>query len=581
MSLRNPTRALAVALALLALPALIAAPASAAKAFDFTRAPNVNTGFDPVVQNIASRPQMLIETNYYAYGPGTGFDDPQVSLTILANGNAGPATLYVYWHDRVTGAQLFYNALLGFTAVEVDLYGVPGAPVQITPGDLDNFRLFGDDSAFGPLPNDIPVTTGRYQFVAEMRDGVGATTLARTNALYNWVDGVETHGDSIAANERWRSNMLHYIESPLYVEEGAELAIDRGTVVASSKAGQGTLIIRSGATIDAVGAPIDPIIFSSELEAGDRGPGDWGGLVVNGEAPTNRGLDPRPEGEGDSGPFGGNDTNDSSGRLSYIRLEFAGIRFSEQNELNGIAFQGVGRGTQIDHIQIHRNQDDGVEFFGGTADAKYVLLTGNHDDSLDWTDGWVGRLQYVAAIQLGKDEQDQGIEADNLETDNSAEPISSPTIRNATFIGDLLTTAPLADDDGHLIRRGTKVDVDNTVIAFFPSIGVNIDGSVSQGFLGGNGISYDNVVLFGNGGSNANFPLNQLGSNISTADPGFFNSPIGRDGGGAVPDLCFANGQQNGNPGSGSFFDRAPFIGAVDCGNSDWTQTGWATWIDN
>jgi hypothetical protein len=580
MSLRTLTRATAAALVLLAVPAVSASPA-AAGAFDYVRAPNVKTGFDSVVQNIANRPAMQIETDYYVYGSGTGFNDPQVWLTVQANKNPGPVTLFIYWHDRVSGAQLFYNGALGFTAVESDLFGSPGAPLQITLGDLDNFRLFGDDSAFGPLPSEIPVTTGRYQFVAEVRNAKGTTVLARTNTLYNWVDGVETHGGELTSSERWKSSDLHYLETPLYVAEGAVLTIDPGTVILGSKGGQGTLIIRQGAKIMAAGKPLDPIIFSSELPVGDRGPGDWGGLVVNGFAPTNRGLSPLPEGEGDSGPFGGTDANDSSGVLSYMRLEFAGIRFSEQNELNGIAFQGVGRGTQVDHIQVHRNQDDGIEMFGGTTEAKYLLLTADQDDSLDWTDGWTGRVQYVAAVQSGKDEQDQGIEADNLEDDEDALPRSSPEIRNATFIGDLLTSAPLADDDGNLIRRGTRLDMDNALIAYFPSYGVNIDGSISQGFLGGNGISYDNVILFGNGTANTKQPIGQLGSNISTADPGFFNSPIGRDGGGVVPDLCFANGQAAGGAGSGTFFDRAAYIGAIDCGNSDWTQTGWATWADN
>jgi len=580
MSLRTLTRATAVALVLLALPALSAAPA-AAKAFDFVRAPNVRTGFDPVVQNMASRPAMLIETDYYAYGPGTGFNDPQVSLTVEANKNPGPVTLYIYWHDRVSGAQLFYNGALGFTAVETDLFGAPGAPLQITLGDLDNFKLFGDDSAFGPLGNDIPVTTGRYQFVAEVRNAAGSLVLARTNTLYNWVDGVETHGGEITSNERWRPDMLHYLETPTYVAEGVEVTIDRGTVILGSKAGQGTLIFRQGSRVNAAGRPLDPIILSSELPVGDRGPGDWGGLVVNGRAPTNRGTDPLPEGEGDSGPYGGNDANDSSGTLSYLRIEFAGIRFSEQNELNGIAFQGVGRGTQIDHIQVHRNQDDGIEWFGGTAEGKYMLLTAIQDDGFDWTDGWTGRAQYVAVIQSAKDEHDQGIEADNLEDDEDALPRSNPEVRNSTFIGDLLTSAPPAEDEGNLIRHGTQVRVDNALIAYFTHFGINVDGDVSRSFLGGNGTSYNNIILFGNGGGDANAPFGQLGSNISSADPGFYNSPIGRDGGGVVPDLCFANGQQNGNPGTGTFFDRAPFIGAIDCGNSDWTQTGWATWADN
>ena len=89
--------------------------------------------------------------------------------------------------------------------------------------------------------------------------------------------------------------------------------------------------------------------------------------------------------------------------LRYVRVEFAGIRFNDQDELNGIALQGVGAGTQLDHLQIHYNQDDGIEFFGGTANAKYVLITDANDDSLDWTFGWQGKLQHFVGIQRSQD----------------------------------------------------------------------------------------------------------------------------------------------------------------------------------
>ena len=144
------------------------------------------------------------------------------------------------------------------------------------------------------------------------------------------------------------------------------------------------------------GTPDAPIIMSSDAAIGSRARGQWGGLIINGSAPTNQGV---TFGEGDTGAFGGNNPSDSSGTLRYVRLEFAGIEFSPDNELNGIAFQGVGSGTIVDHVQVHMNQDDGIEMFGGTVNLKYVLVTGARDDSFDWTDGWTGKGQFWVAQQ--------------------------------------------------------------------------------------------------------------------------------------------------------------------------------------
>ena len=98
----------------------------------------------------------------------------------------------------------------------------------------------------------------------------------------------------------------------------------------------------------------------------------------------------RRAGEGDTGVYGGTDDNDNSGILRYVRVEFSGVEFSPDNELNGIAFQGVGRGTQVDHVQAHMSRDDAMEWFGGTVDGKYVVMSNAADDSFDWTFGWTG-----------------------------------------------------------------------------------------------------------------------------------------------------------------------------------------------
>ncbi len=541
--------------------------------------PSVEDGFGPVEPGVSGRPAMLIETDYYVYGPGTGFTDPAVALTLKANDFSDPTTLYMYWHDRGSGQQLFYNTKLGFTPGEVDLFGDPGAPRRLVLPALtprDGFRLFGPDSALGPLPAIIPGTTGRYQFVIEARDADGVQVISRANGLYNYVDGVVTHGGAINASETWDSDDLHFLESPVNVTDGT-LTIEPGTVVLGSKAGQGTLVIESGARIDASGEALDPIIFSSELPVGDRGPGDWGGLVMNGFATTNQGTSPRPQGEGNSGPFGGDNDNSNSGNLEFARVEFAGIRFSEQNELNGIALQGVGRNTTINNIQVHFNQDDGVEFFGGTVDAKYILVTASNDDSLDWTFGWRGRLQHAVVIQCGGEEQDNGIEADNFEVDETAEPISNPEMRNLTFVGDLNSGAPPATDEGAIFRRGTKVSVDNALWTQFPNMGIVIDGDTSNSYLNGNGISLENTVLFDNAGGAANVDLGALGD-PSADDPGFFNDPLGRPGCGVTPDVTFANSASS-SSGSG-FFDAAPYVGGVDPADP-WIDDGWTTFSDN
>jgi hypothetical protein len=169
-------------------------------------------------------------------------------------------------------------------------------------------------------------------------------------------------------------------------------------------------------------------------------------------------------GEGESGVYGGTDDLDSSGVLRYVRVQYAGALFNDTNELNGIAFQGVGSGTVVENIQVHANEDDGVEFFGGTVNARNVVLTDVRDDSLDWTEGWRGRIQNLLVVQDRdfdlSDAGDRGIEADNLEDDNDATPRAKPWIANATFVG-------RPDTTGATFRRGTGVNLTNVIFTDF------------------------------------------------------------------------------------------------------------------
>jgi len=200
----------------------------------------------------------------------------------------------------------------------------------------------------------------------------------------------------------------------------------------------------------------------------------------------------------------------------------------------------------VDYIQVHNNLDDGIEFFGGTVNAKHVVLTGNADDSLDWTDGWTGSIQYLV-IDQAADTGDNGIEADNREGDENATPRSRPKIANMTITGH-------PGERAIRLRRGTGLELYSSVVQDSERC-LRIQGE-SLNLLGGGitfeGLSFDcDTVVEGDDVSAIN---NLLGasSNVSTT-------------GQSVPaaDLSAV-----------SFFDATDFIGAVESNDEDWT-TGW------
>ena len=245
-----------------------------------------------------------------------------------------------------------------------------------------------------------------------------------------------------------------------------QLQIAPGAVIVGST-NEDFIVVEQGCAIVADGTAEQPIIFTAlaevngTVEDGDRGL--WGGLVINGAAPINDcpqgatggSAECTKEGEANSGTFGGNNPNDNSGIYRYVSVRYAGSNVDPENQLNGIAFQGVGNETIIEYVQVHNNLDDGIEFFGGTANAKYVVLTGNADDSLDWTDGWTGNIQYLYIEQT--DAADNAIEADNREGDEGVTPISNPKIANMTVLGK-------SDERALRLRRGTGLTLSNSFI---------------------------------------------------------------------------------------------------------------------
>ena len=281
----------------------------------------------------------------------------------------------------------------------------------------------------------------------------------------------------------------------------ATLTIAAGTRIVGETATRGTLVIERGARIIANGTAAAPIVMTSDQPVGTRFRGDWGGLIINGRAPLNLpggvGI-----GEGQTGVYGGTDPNDNSGILRYVRVEFAGIEFSPDNELNGIAFQGVGRGTIVENIQVHYNKDDGIEMFGGSVDIKRVVLTNIGDDNIDWTFGWSGRLQFAVVQQRG-DDTDQGIEADNNGNSHNLLPRSSPTIYNVTLVGDPTQEFGPESTNGMRLRVGTAGIIRNFIVMGFKDRGIDVRDAAALPLIANGTLATTHGIIFqtGSGGT--------------------------------------------------------------------------------
>jgi hypothetical protein len=290
------------------------------------------------------------------------------------------------------------------------------------------------------------------------------------------VTGEITESFTMGPDKQW------VLEAGVYIGDDTNetvLTIEPGTTVYGDTASKAFLCVRRGSKIMAEGSKDAPIVLTSAKLEGDRARGDWGGLVLNGRAPINgcaTGTEVcEAEGEGATGLYGGSDVNDNSGTLRYVRVEFAGHPITPENELNGIAFQGVGAATTLEYIQVHMADDDGVEFFGGTAQFKYILTTGISDDNLDWTDGWQGKGQFFVAKQYDG-AGDQGIEADNNGENNDLEPRSQPHLSNLTLVGD---PESKKSDIGILLREGTGANISNTIVYAFEDACFDIDNKAT------------------------------------------------------------------------------------------------------
>lgn len=390
-------------------------------------------------------------------------------------------------------SKILFASLIGlsaFTACKKD----SSAPEVIVPADntesLSNsfFEKVAYKGAFGTSD----WSTGWANFDAKQ------TTYPATTATLS--------GD-ITSNTTLDANKVYLLTGFIYVKSGATLTIPAGTILRGDKSSKATIIVTQGAKIVAEGTAAKPIVFTSNLAAGSRAPGDWGGIILLGKAPNNipggtGAIEGGVNNAANDGVHGGTIANDNSGTLKYVRIEFPGIAFQPNNEINGLTLGSVGTGTTLDYIQVAFSGDDSFEWFGGTVNAKHLISTSNVDDSFDFDNGFQGKLQFCVgqrdpklADQAG---QSNGIESDNSESAFSTNPRTRPVISNMTIVGPVSSTAALLDVDpkhenANLWRRGSKMVLGNSIFIGF-KYGLNIrDKETGDALTDGSSVISNNI----------------------------------------------------------------------------------------
>ncbi len=310
---------------------------------------------------------------------------------------------------------------------------------------------------------------------------------------------------NISSNMTLTNDRVWILNGYVYVTAGATLTIEPGTIIRSDIANKGALIIERNAKIMANGTATQPIVLTSGKAPGERTPGDWGGVIILGNATTNRGTNPLPTIEGGVGrTYGGTNDADNSGVFRYVRIEWAGIAAQPGSEINGLTTGGVGTGTVIEYVQTTFANDDAFEFFGGTHNARFLVAHATADDDYDFDFGFRGNIQFAVAQRdpafVDPGDAGNGIEADNDGAGSNATPNTRPVLSNFTFIGPGNAAGTLTNHNhGNRLRRAVQFVIRNSIIAGWRVNGLNLESDATINAYLSNTSEYRNNILHAHG----------------------------------------------------------------------------------
>ncbi|MBM3176995.1 MAG: hypothetical protein FJZ78_03215 [Bacteroidetes bacterium] len=402
-------------------------------------------------------------------------------------------------------------------------------------------------------------TTGAGTVVLTITDGGNQTVNATAVLDIIFVDPTIVLKENLTT-QTLDASKPYLIKGQTFIPSGVTLTIPAGTLIKGDKATKGTLIVQPGGKLIAEGTASKPVVFTSAQNPGERDRGDWGGIIILGNAFVNQSAKPAIEGITPTQNYGSIGTdpsinaNENSGKLEYVRIEYAGIELTPNNETNSITFGGVGNGTTVNYVQVSFGGDDGFEWFGGTVNGKYLVSHSTWDDDFDTDFGWGGNVQFGLVVRnpfFADQSGSNAFESDNQANGNAIAGVCDATttagctrgvFSNITVLGprDIVSRSISANyQNGVHIRRRTSISIFNSFVAGF-RVGVRVD---DQGTL-------DNLVSAGgvHSGNVLSVPgTTLLGSSTSVSDAAF---ATGLSSGNAA-----SIGDYWTNNGNGSFID--------------------------
>jgi hypothetical protein len=466
-----------------------------------------------------------------------------LAAVLVAAGSAcskdstGPAPLaaptsFTAQQQSLTSIRLSWNAVSGATHYILERTSA-ATPGVFTPvgGNIAGTEYVDVSASAG-------VNYGYHLAAASANDMSAFTTVLNfaTGLQQATIDG----NADITTNRTLYADTVYVLSGYVKVKNGATLTIQPGTkIVGDTNVAGSSLWILRGSKIIANGTAAQPIVFTSQRSAPNRKPGDWGGIILIGNGIINRtGATILTEGgaAGEAENYaGGNDNNDSSGVLRYVRVEFAGYDVSSGagQELNSLSMYAVGRRTVLEYVQTMAGLDDSFEWWGGAVDGRYLVSYESGDDHFDWTEGYQGRNQFLIAFQSQRlvprsgagvfSSDPRGFEGDGcdpavsgctLSATGASTPYSNPVFANFTMIGPGQLAGIPNDGNGAVWRRGTGGYFANGVLARWKGIAINIRDAWTDSLL----VNYDSLNI-------VNVLLTQNGFNYDTTGSGFGQAP--------------------------------------------------------
>ena len=290
-------------------------------------------------------------------------------------------------------------------------------------------------------------------------------------------------------------NQVYNLTGSFIVRGGATLTIPAGTTIEATGGTSSYIAVAQDGLLYVNGTSTNPVIMTSGIAV--KATGDWGGLVICGRANTNKGGSTGQTATSEVGDltYGGTENTDSSGVIRYLRVEYTGAAFNGDKEFNGVSLFGVGSGTVFEYIQAYKSGDDGIEFFGGSVNGKYLVALHSEDDAVDFADGFSGTLENVFI----KDVTKAGVEGSNNGDNGAATPTTNAILKNFTILKGSLA----GSEHGMYLKEGAGYwDCQNIYIDGFtkglkikPATGTGSDPVANQNVDNGD-ITF-NPIYFG------------------------------------------------------------------------------------